>query len=109
MDRLLQDLRYGVRALRKSPAFTVVAILTLALGIGASTAMFTLVNSVLLRPLEFREPDRLVMVWEWNPRREAANPTSPLNFFAWREQAESFTDLAATTDRPRNLTGGREP
>jgi putative ABC transport system permease protein len=109
MDRLLQDLRYGVRALRKSPAFTVVAILTLALGIGASTAMFTLVNSVLLRPLEFREPDRLVMVWEWNPRREAANPTSPLNFFAWREQAESFTDLAATTDRPRNLTGGGEP
>ncbi|HEV2130641.1 MAG TPA: ADOP family duplicated permease, partial [Longimicrobiaceae bacterium] len=109
METLLQDLRYAARSLRKNPGFAAVAILTLALGIGASTAMFTLVNSVLLRPLEFREPERLVMLWERNPRGEDQNVVSPANFFDWREQAESFTELAATLDRPLNLTGGGEP
>ncbi len=109
MDRLLQDLRYALRTLGKNPGFTLVAILTLALGIGASTAMFTLVNSVLLRPLEFREPERLVMLWEWSQRREAENPTSPANFHAWREQTESFEAVAASFDQPRNLAGGGEP
>jgi putative ABC transport system permease protein len=108
METLLQDLRYAARSLRKSPGFSVVAILTLALGIGASTAMFTLVNSVLLRPLEYRDPDRLVMVWEQTPRGDPTNPTSPLNFFAWQEQATSFEALAAATDQPRNLSGGGE-
>jgi putative ABC transport system permease protein len=109
MEGLIQDIRWAARTLRKSRGFTVVAMLTLALGIGASTAMFTLVNGVLLRPLEYRESERLVMLWEWSWRRDAAGPTSPLNFFSWREQSESFAAMAATTDRPRNLTGAGEP
>lgn len=109
METLLQDLRYAARSLRKNPGFAAVAILTLALGIGASTAMFTLVNSVLLRPLEYREPERLTMLWERTPAGEGENPTSPRNFSGWREQAGSFTELAATFDRPLNLTGGGEP
>jgi putative ABC transport system permease protein len=111
MDTLLRDIRYAVRSLRKHAGLSTVAILTLALGIGASTAMFTLVNSVLLRPLELRDPDRVVMLWERNPRPggRARNVVSPANFFAWREQARSFTELAASYDQPRNLTGGGEP
>ncbi|MDQ3605364.1 MAG: ABC transporter permease [Gemmatimonadota bacterium] len=109
METLLQDLRYAARSLRKNRGFAAVAILTLALGIGASTAMFTLVNSVLLRALDFREPERLVMLWERNPSGNEANVVSPANFFDWREQAESFTELAATFDRPLNLTGGGDP
>jgi putative ABC transport system permease protein len=105
METLLQDLRYGVRALRKNPGFSTVAVLTLALGIGASTAMFTLVNSVLLRPLQYREPERLVMLWERNPRGRERNQVSPANFFAWRREAKSFGDLAASFDQPLNLSG----
>ena len=109
MDTLLRDARYALRSLRKNAGLTAVAILTLALGIGASTAMFTLVNSVLLRPLETRDPDRVVMVWERNPRGQLRNVVSGSNFFAWREQARSFTGLAAAYDQPRNLTGSGAP
>ena len=109
MDTLLRDTRYALRSLRKSAGFSLIAVFTLALGIGASTAMFTLVNSVLLRPLEYRDPDRLVMLWERNPRGRVRNVVSPANFFAWREQARSFSGLAASYDQPQNLTGGGEP
>ena len=109
METLLRDTRYAMRSLRKSAGFSLIAVFTLALGIGASTAMFTLVNSVLLRPLEYRDPDRLVMVWERNPRGRVRNVVSPANFFAWREQARSFSGLAASYDQPQNLTGGGEP
>jgi putative ABC transport system permease protein len=109
MDTLARDARYALRSLRKNAGLSAIAILTLALGIGASTAIFTLVNSVLLRPLEYRDPDRIVMVWEKNPRGRVRNVVSPANFFAWREQARSFSGLAAAYDQPRNLTGGGEP
>lgn len=110
MRTLVQDIRYAVRKLRTSPAFTAVAVLTLALGIGASVAIFTLVNSVLLRPLEYAQPDRLAMIWERPPRDPGFdNYASPANFTAWREQARSFEALAAVFDRPVNLTGGGEP
>ena len=109
---LLEDLwwdgRYAARSLRKSPGFSAVAILTLALGIGASTAMFTLVNSILLRPLDYPQPERLVALWERRPVGEERNVVSPRNFFAWREQAGSFAGLAATWDWLQNLTGGGE-
>ncbi len=109
MDTLLRDARHALRSLRKSAGFSLIAVFTLALGIGASTAMFTLVNSVLLRPLEYRDADRVVMLWERNPGGRVRNVVSPANFFAWREQARSFTGLAASYDQPQNLTGGGEP
>ena len=105
MDTLLRDARHALRSLRKSAGFSLIAVFTLALGIGASTAMFTLVNSVLLRPLEYRDADRVVMLWERNPGGRVRNVVSPANFFAWREQARSFTGLAASYDQPQNLTG----
>jgi putative ABC transport system permease protein len=109
MDTLLRDARHALRSLRKSAGFSLIAVFTLALGIGASTAMFTLVNSVLLRPLEYRDADRVVMLWERNPGGRVRNVVSPANFFAWREQARSFTGLAASYDQPQNLAGGGEP
>jgi putative ABC transport system permease protein len=109
MDTLLQDVRYALRSLRRTPGFAMVAILTLALGIGASTAIFTVVNAVLLRPLPFDHPERLVMLWERPPSGEPHNVASPANFTAWKAQARSVTGLAATYQMKMNLTGGGEP
>jgi predicted permease len=110
METLLKDIRYGVRGLWKRPGFTVVAVLTLALGIGANTAIFSVVNAVLLRPLQFRDPDRLVMIWEdatfaGFPR----NTPAPANFFDWKSQTQSFEDMAATHEETFNLTGDGDP
>lgn len=110
MDTLRKDIRYALRSLGRNPGFAVVAVLTLALGIGASVAMFTVVNSVLLQPLGFHDPGRLVMVWERPPSEpDFDNYTSPANFADWREQATRFEALAAMTDRPVNLTGAGAP
>jgi putative ABC transport system permease protein len=109
MDTLLQDLRYAARSLSRTPGFALVAVLTLALGIGASTAIFTVVNAVLLRPLPFDHPERLVMLWERPPSGDPRNVASPANFTAWKAQARSVTDLAATYQMKMNLTGGGEP
>jgi putative ABC transport system permease protein len=95
----LQDLRYAIRALSKSPGFTAIAALTLALGVGATTAIFSVVNAVMLRPLPFADPDRLVRVWESNLERD--RPTfavSHPNFLDWRAQSRAFESLAATTN-----------
>ncbi len=84
MQSLVQDIRYGIRSLLKQPGFTAIAVLTLALGIGANTAIFSVVNAVLLRSLPYRDADRLVILWEKNQRTEQ-NTISPANFFDWQD------------------------
>ena len=107
---LAQDLHYGVRMLVKNPSFTIVAVLALALGIGANSAIFSVVNTVLLRPLPYKNPGRLVMLWE-----EAThlgfpkNTPSPANFIDWRAQNTVFEAMAAMVERSFNLTGVGEP
>ena len=110
MQTLLQDLRYAARMLRKQPGFTVVVTLTLALGIGANTAIFSVVNAVLLRPLPYREPDRLVAVWEVNlSDASRKSRVTPANALDWREQNDVFEDLAMFGASGGNLTGDGDP
>lgn len=110
MDTLLKEIRYGIRSLLKHPGFTSIAVLTLALGIGANTAIFSVVNAVLLRALPFPDPDRLVMVWE-----DAAfagfprNTPAPANYADWKAQNQVFEATGAFADRSFNLTGDGEP
>jgi putative ABC transport system permease protein len=110
MNGFLQDVRYGWRTLAKSPGFTLVAILTLALGIGANSSIFSLINAVLLRPLPFTNPDRLVVISE---RRAASNdanlPISGHEFVAWRDQSPSFESMAIIRGDGFNLTGAGNP
>src|SRR6185503_4564094 len=108
METLLQDLRYAVRMLVKRPGFTILAVLTLALGIGANTTIFSVVNSVLLRSLPFPEPDRLIVVSEHNPQIGTMSVAWP-NFTDWRDQNESFESMAAYRLVGFNLTNGNEP
>ncbi|HZF13341.1 MAG TPA: ABC transporter permease [Thermoanaerobaculia bacterium] len=104
-DRLLQDLRYGGRQLRKSPTFTAVAVTALALGLGANAALWTMVRSVLLRPLPYARPERLVVVQEtFLP--SGWGPASPANFHDWRVESHSFSVLVPFVGRNRNLQGG---
>ena len=109
METFLQDVRYGARVLAKNKGFTAVAVLTLALGIGANTAIFSVVNELLLRPLPYSDAERIVMLWEVTPEGRRQNTTSRANFRAWREQAASFEAMAAFTDQRVSLTGGGEP
>ena len=110
METLLKDIRYGIRGLVKRPGFTAIALVTLALGIGANTAIFSVVNAVLLRPLQFKDPEQLVIVWEdatfaGFPR----NTPAPANYIDWKTQNQSFADMAATAESSFNLTGDGEP
>jgi len=111
MGTLLQDLRYGLRMLAKNPGFTAVAVLTLALGIGANSAIFSVVNAVLLKPLPYNDADRLVIVWEQNPERGwYRNIVSAANFVDWRKQNHVFTQMAAADAfKSFNLTGSGQP
>ena len=111
MENLWQDLRHGFRALRKSPGFTAVAVLTLGLGIGANTAIFSVVESVLLRPLPYRDPTALVQIWNTYLPQFPQAGNSPGDFQDFRRQARSFSGMAAFVDIPEgfNLTGEGEP
>src|SRR5918995_5615628 len=110
MNTFLQDLRYGARILLKQPGFTLVAVVTLALGIGANTAIFSLVNSILLRPLPFRDPDRVVRMIHASPKLGLATwGVSQAGFNAHREQNRSFETMAIYNNSATNLTGEGEP
>src|SRR6267378_7406067 len=110
LETLWQDLRFAARTLGKSPGFTAVAVLTLALGIGANTAIFTVVNGVILKPLPYPEPDRLVMLWEKQLSDGTLGTVAPANFVDWREQSHSFDKMAAIDPYPDFiLNGSGEP
>src|SRR5438552_11324714 len=111
METLIKDIRYGIRSLLGRPAFTLISVVTLALGIGASTSIFSVVHAVLLRSLPYASADRLVMVWENNRRRDPKqqNVINLGNFFDWKEQNHVFEDMAAFIDRNSKLTGDGEP
>jgi putative ABC transport system permease protein len=107
---LWQDLRYGLRMLVKNPGFTIVAVIALALGIGANSAIFSVVNTVLLRPLPYKDPDRLVMVWEDASRHGYPRDTpAAANYIDWRDQNQVFEGMAAIANESFNLTGAGEP
>jgi putative ABC transport system permease protein len=110
MNTLTNDVRYAVRGLINRPGFALVAIITLALGIGANTAIFSVVNAVLLRPLPFKEPDRIAMLWERRANSGRANlPISGHEFAAWQERSHSFEALTLIQPDGLNLTGHGDP
>jgi putative ABC transport system permease protein len=109
MDTLLQDLRYATRKLLHAPGFTFVVVTTLALAIGATTAIFSIVNGVLLKPLPFRNPEQVVLVASTN-RDDRTNPMSTLDFIDYRDQSRSFVGMAAVDNTTLNITSaGSEP
>ena len=108
MTGLLQDLRYGVRTLSKSPSFTIVSLLTLALGIGATTAIFSFVDGVLLKPLPYADADRIVRVLEKPPGGDR-NGISTLNYLDWRNENSVFEYMTPFTNHPATLTGAGDP
>src|SRR3712207_4628702 len=107
MRTLWQDVRYGARAMRANPGFTLVAVVALALGVGANTAIFSVVNAVLLRPLQYPNAERVVAIQELSPEGRRVQST-PANFLDWREQATVFEHMAAIFTRTSNLAAGEE-
>jgi putative ABC transport system permease protein len=108
METLLSDLRYGARMLFKHPGFTAVAVITMALGIGANTAIFSVVNALLLRPPDYAEPERLVTVWGTTPSIDRETASYP-DYLDWRDQNTSFSSLAGVAFISANVTGDGEP
>src|SRR5213594_2997465 len=110
MESFGRDLRISIRTLTKRPGFTVVVVLMLALGIGANTAIFSVVNGVLLRELPYRQDERIVTMWQSAPRRGVEREeTSPANFFDWQEQSQSFEQFGMAEPWGHLLTGDAEP
>jgi putative ABC transport system permease protein len=108
METLLNDLRFGIRMMMRSPGFTLVALITIALGIGANTAIFSVVNTVLLRPLPYQNPNKLVVLWEKQERIDQESPSLP-DFIDWRDRNQSFEQMAVARRDNINLTGSGEP
>src|SRR6266566_8872493 len=108
MGTLIQDIRYGARMLAKNPGFTAVAVGSLALGIGANTAIFSFVDAALLKPLPYPHPERIVSVWEKTPEG-VSNPISTLNFLDWNRQNRCFQYLSAIASDTMTLTGSDRP
>src|SRR5258708_19305275 len=110
MQSVVQDLRPAARLLLRRPGFTSVAVATLAIAIGANVAIFSVVHTVLLRPLPFADPDRLVWVWENSPQRGIPrNSVTPVAYAAYRDRSGVFTDLGPSSDWLGSLTGTGEP
>src|ERR1051325_9390910 len=110
MQTFWQDLRYGARMLSKNPAISLIALFSLALGIGANTAIFSVVNAVLLRPLPYKNPDRIAMVWMNNPKLGVDQDWhSYPNYTDYKEQNQVFEEMAAFNNRSFNLTGTGDP
>ena len=114
MDRLLQDIKFGIRTLLRTPSFTIVAVLTIALAIGANTAMFSVIHAVLLQPLPLHQPDRVMAVWQVDPNGSPNAFTTP-NFVEWKRQGGLVGQMAAYTatafnladkDTPERVAGG---
>ena len=110
METLLQDVRYAVRKLFHAPGFTFVAVATLALAIGATTAIFSVVNGVLLKSLPYADPGQLALVSSSSKREDRVNPMSTTDFIDYRDQSSSFVGMAAVDLSVMNVTGtSREP
>src|SRR5215510_8262154 len=109
MQTLLQDLRYGFRTLMRKPGFTIGAIIALALGIGANTAIFSVINSILLRPLPYKDPERLVTINHDYPKINLKASVSAIGYTYYRDNAKSFESVAAITNGSFNLTGAGDP
>ncbi len=108
MGTLWQDVRYGFRTLGKRPGFTVVVVLSLALGIGGTTTIFSMINAVLLRPLPYRSPDRLVYVWEQSPQHDNYR-VSAATFRDWQQQSQAFEQMALIQEASLTLTEVDQP
>lgn len=110
MDTFLHDIRYGLRTMRKSPGFTAVAVIALALGIGANTAIFSVVNALLLKPLPYKDAERLVLIWHTYPKLnlDQASVSAP-SYIEYRDMTNSFEEVATATEWKVNLTGIGEP
>ena len=108
METLLKDLNFGLRTMMRSPGFTLVALITITLAIGANTAIFSVVNTVLLRPLPYKNPDALAVIWEKQENVDQESPSLP-DFLDWRERNQSFDEMAVARRDNVNLTGAGEP
>src|SRR5690349_4214892 len=109
MESLIKDIRYTGRMLRKSPGFTVVAVIALGLGIGSTTAIFSVVDTVLLHPLPYPESNRIVSLWQTTRSDGDRSSASPANYLDWVARNHSFSLMAASRGFQGNLTGGDRP
>src|SRR6185436_10286036 len=110
METLIQDMRYAMRMLLKKPSFTIIVVLALGIGIGANTAIFSVVNAILLRPLPYKNFDRISMIWMSNPKLGVMEDWhSYPNYVDYKEQNQVFEDMAAFNTRSFNLTGAGDP